>query len=479
MSKVGVLGAGTWGIAVARILCAHHDVTVWSALPDEIEYIQKHRTHPKLKEISIPDNMKLTTDMETACDSEYIVLGVPSIFVRSTVEKAKPYIHDQILIDLAKGIELDSLYTMSEIIKDVLGKHTKLVALSGPTHAEEVARDMPSTIVSACNDLEVAEKVQNLFVDTCMRVYTNVDVIGVELCGALKNIIALAAGISNGLQFGDNTRAAIITRGLSEITRLGLSMGCLEQTFNGLAGIGDLIVTATSIHSRNFTCGTLIGQGYKPEDAIKKVGMVVEGINALPAAMQLAKRNNVEIPIINAVNEVINHGADPKATVNMLMNRDRKTELTRSILDINYENSIIKSKRGLGMKRVITYGTFDLLHYGHINLLKRAKALGDYLVVVVSTDEFVEKEKHKTCYFNYEQRKGLLESIRFVDLVIPEESWQQKISDIKDYHIDTFVMGDDWKGKFDYLRDEGVEVIYLPRTPEISTTQIKEDLHKD
>lgn len=479
MSKVGVLGAGTWGIAVARILCAHHDVTVWSALPEEIEYIQKHRTHPKLKEISIPDNMKLTTDMETACDSEYIVLGVPSIFVRSTVEKAKPYIHDQILIDLAKGIELDSLYTMSEIIKDVLGKHTKLVALSGPTHAEEVARDMPSTIVSACNDLEVAEKVQNLFVDTCMRVYTNVDVIGVELCGALKNIIALAAGISNGLQFGDNTRAAIITRGLSEITRLGLSMGCLEQTFNGLAGIGDLIVTATSIHSRNFTCGTLIGQGYKPEDAIKKVGMVVEGINALPAAMQLAKRNNVEIPIINAVNEVINHGADPKTTVNMLMNRDRKTELTRSILDINYENSIIKSKRGLGMKRVITYGTFDLLHYGHINLLKRAKALGDYLVVVVSTDEFVEKEKHKTCYFNYEQRKGLLESIRFVDLVIPEESWQQKISDIKDYHIDTFVMGDDWKGKFDYLRDEGVEVIYLPRTPEISTTQIKEDLHKD
>ena len=431
MSKVGVLGAGTWGIAVARILCAHHDVTVWSALPEEIEYIQKHRTHPKLKEISIPDNMKLTTDMETACDSEYIVLGVPSVFVRSTVEKAKPYIHDQILIDLAKGIELDSLYTMSEIIKDVLGKHTKLVALSGPTHAEEVARDMPSTIVSACNDLEVAEKVQNLFVDTCMRVYTNVDVIGVELCGALKNIIALAAGISNGLQFGDNTRAAIITRGLSEITRLGLSMGCLEQTFNGLAGIGDLIVTATSIHSRNFTCGTLIGQGYKPEDAIKKVGMVVEGINALPAAMQLAKRNNVEIPIINAVNEVINHGADPKATVNMLMNRDRKTELTRSILDINYENSIIKSKRGLGMKRVITYGTFDLLHYGHINLLKRAKALGDYLVVVVSTDEFVEKEKHKTCYFNYEQRKGLLESIRFVDLVIPEESWQQKISDIK------------------------------------------------
>ena len=207
--------------------------------------------------------------------------------------------------------------------------------------------------------------------------------------------------------------------------------------------------------------------------------MVVEGINALPAAMQLAKRNNVEIPIINAVNEVVNHNANPKQTVNALMNRDRKTELTRSILDINYENSIIKSKRGLGMRRVITYGTFDLLHYGHINLLKRAKALGDYLVVAVSTDEFASQEKHKECYFNYEQRKGLLESIRFVDLVIPEENWEQKVNDIKEYHIDTFVIGEDWKGKFDYLRNEGIEVIYLPRTPEISSTQIKEDLHKD
>jgi len=159
------------------------------------------------------------------------------------------------------------------------------------------------------------------------------------------------------------------------------------------------------------------------------------------------------------------------------MNRDRKTELTKSVADINFENSIIKSKRGLGMKRVITYGTFDLLHYGHINLLKRAKALGDYLIVAVSTDEFTRLKKDKKCYFSYEQRKGLLESVRFVDLVIPEENWDQKIKDIKEYHIDTFVIGDDWKGKFDYLKDEGVEVIYLPRTPEISTTQIKEDLH--
>ena len=260
MYKVGVLGAGTWGMAVARVLCnRHHSVMVWSALPQEIEYIQKNRTHPKLPELEIPDDMEFTTDIKEVCNSEYLVVAVPSIFMRSTMETAKDYIKDQILIDLAKGVEKDSLYTMSEIIRDVLGNQAKIVALSGPTHAEEVVRDMPSTIVSACDDLEVAEKVQNLFQDTCMRVYTNIDVRGVELCGALKNIIALAAGISHGLNYGDNTRAALITRGLSEMTRLGTTMGCLEQTFHGLAGIGDLIVTATSVHSRNFKCGTLIG----------------------------------------------------------------------------------------------------------------------------------------------------------------------------------------------------------------------------
>ena len=285
MYKVGVLGAGTWGMAVARVLCnRHHSVMVWSALPQEIEYIQKNRTHPKLPELEIPDDMEFTTDIKEVCNSEYLVVAVPSIFMRSTMETAKDYIKDQILIDLAKGVEKDSLYTMSEIIRDVLGNQAKIVALSGPTHAEEVVRDMPSTIVSACDDLEVAEKVQNLFQDTCMRVYTNIDVRGVELCGALKNIIALAAGISHGLNYGDNTRAALITRGLSEMTRLGTTMGCLEQTFHGLAGIGDLIVTATSVHSRNFKCGTLIGQGYNVDDATKEVGMVVEGLNALPAA---------------------------------------------------------------------------------------------------------------------------------------------------------------------------------------------------
>lgn len=214
-----------------------------------------------------------------------------------------------------------------------------------------------------------------------------------------------------------------------------------------------------------------------PEEAIKQVGMVVEGINSIPAAMKLMAIYDVELPIIFAVNDVVNNGADPRKTVRELMSSDKRSELLKSILDINFENTIIKNKRSSGMKRVITYGTFDLLHYGHINLLKRAKALGDYLIVAISTDEFNWNEKHKKTYFTYEQRKQLLEALRYVDLVIPEVNWQQKKSDMHEYHINTFVMGDDWKGKFDFLKDEGVEVVYLPRTPEISTSQIKKDLY--
>ncbi|ROZ26558.1 glycerol-3-phosphate cytidylyltransferase [Enterococcus faecium] len=252
---------------------------------------------------------------------------------------------------------------------------------------------------------------------------------------------------------------------------------CLVITFSGLAGIGDLIVTATSIHSRNNRCGYLIGQGVSPAEAIKQVGMVVEGVNAIPAALELADRYAVELPIVAAVDAVINRAADPSETVKQLMGRNKKMETQKTALEISIENTILK-KRGIGMKRVITHGTFDLLHYGHINLLKRAKALGDYLVVAVSTDEFNWNEKQKKCYFTYEQRKALVEAVRYVDLVIPEESWEQKKTDVHEYHIDTFVIGDDWTGKFDFLKDEGCEVVYLPRTPEISSTQIKHDLHE-
>ena len=484
--KIGVLGAGTWGVALAHMLCGSgHEVMIWSALPSEIDQLSKTRKHPNLKGMMIQDEVAFTKDIAEVCkDKDVLLFAVPSVFVRSTAKAAKPYIPDgQIIVDVAKGIEADTLYTLTEVIRNELQsdgglQNIQLVALSGPTHAEEVALDMPTTIVSACENIETAEEVQKIFTSACMRVYTNTDVRGVELCGAIKNIIALTAGVSNGLGFGDNAKAALITRGLAEISRLGTAMGCLPQTFDGLAGIGDLVVTSMSVHSRNNRAGYLIGQGRSVEEATKEVGMVVEGINALPAAMKLMERYEVDMPIVAATNAVISGKISARDAVNALMKRELKTELPNSALDISYENTILKNRRGAGMKRVITYGTFDLLHYGHINLLKRAKALGDYLVVVLSTDEFNWNEKQKKCYFTYEQRKALLESIRYVDLVIPEESWEQKKTDVHEYHIDTFVIGDDWQGKFDFLKDEGVEVVYLPRTPEISTTQIKKDLNK-
>lgn len=485
MSKIGILGTGTWGTALGKMLAnTGHDVVMWSAIEKEIDDLSSTYIHPNLPGMTIPQQIRFTKSIQDVCqDQDVLIFAVASVYVRSTASKAAAYIpDDQIIVDVGKGIETGTLLTLSEVIKDELqkdGTHQgiQLVALSGPTHAEEVALDMPTLIVSACTNLEVAEKIQDIFSNTCMRVYTNIDVKGVELCGALKNIIALASGISAGLGYGDNAKAALITRGMAEITRLGLAMGCVDQTFAGLSGMGDLIVTATSVHSRNNRAGYLIGQGKKPEEAVKEVGMVVEGINALPAAMKLSKQYGVELPIISAVDAVINHDADPAEAVAALMQREKKTELTKSVQEIHFESNLLKNTRKTGMKRVITYGTFDLLHYGHINLLKRARALGDYLIVVVSSDEFNWNEKHKKCYFTYEQRKHLLESIRYVDLVIPEENWEQKRSDMHEYHVDTFVMGDDWKGKFDFLKEEGVEVVYLPRTPEISTSQIKHDLY--
>lgn len=353
MSSIGVLGAGTWGMALARMLSnTGQDVTVWSAIKKEIDDLSSTRCHPNLPDMIIPDTIVFTKSIEEVCVQKDIILfAVPSVFVRSTAEKARQYIPDgQIVVDVAKGIEADTLYTMSEVIRDEIQKdglhpNAKIVALSGPTHAEEVACDMPTTIVSACTDLDVAEKVQDVFMNTCMRVYTNVDVHGVELCGALKNIIALAAGISKGLGYGDNAKAALITRGMAEISRLGVAMGCMEQTFNGLAGIGDLIVTATSEHSRNNRAGQLIGNGCSPSDAIKRVGMVVEGVNALPAVMQLMQRYDIDMPIVTAVNAVVNEGADPKEIVTRLMSRDKKSELPKSILDINFESTILKNRR--------------------------------------------------------------------------------------------------------------------------------------
>lgn len=331
MNKIGILGAGTWGIALARMLCnTGRDVTVWSALEDEITYLKENNRHPKFPRTDLPSGIKYTPSLEEACtDKDIIMFAVPSVFVRQTAAAAKPYIKDgQIIVDVAKGIESDTLKTLTEVIADELDNSTvRLVALSGPTHAEEVIRDMPTTIVSACTDMDTAVYVQEFFSSSFMRVYTNTDIRGIEICGAMKNIIALATGISSGLGYGDNARAALITRGLAELSRLGAKIGSAHETFSGLTGMGDLIVTCTSMHSRNNRAGYLIGQGLSPENAIKQVGMVVEGINALPAAVSMARKYDVDMPIVFAVNDIVNNGMKPIDAVNSLLNRERKTEI--------------------------------------------------------------------------------------------------------------------------------------------------------
>lgn len=331
--KVAILGTGTWGTALSRVLAKNgHDVTVWSSHAEKAELLSKMRRHPNLPDMVIPESIRFTSALRDCAGQDMVLFAVPSVYLRKTAEQARPFLaEDQIVVDVAKGIEPHTLLTMTGVINDVLrqdGRHNgvRLVALSGPSHAEEVAMDMPTSLIAACKDAEVARLVQEVFMNTCLRPYTNTDILGVELCGALKNIVALASGISAGLGYGDNSRAALITRGMVEITRLGLKMGCVEQTFSGLAGVGDMIVTATSQHSRNNRCGQLIGEGLSPEEAIRAVGMVVEGVNALPAAMELARRYQVEMPIVESVDAIINHHADPADVALALMTRDPKTE---------------------------------------------------------------------------------------------------------------------------------------------------------
>lgn len=329
MSKIGVLGAGTWGTALAIMLAQNdHSVTLWSALESELNILERTHTHPNLEGSVIPESMAFTNDISQVCtDKDVLLFAVASPYVRQTAKNASAYIKEgQIIVDAAKGLENDTLFTMSQVIKDAVGKDVTVVALSGPTHAEEVAIGLPTTVVAACHNLTAAETVQNIFMNTCMRVYTNEDILGVELCGALKNIIALACGASSGLGFGDNAKAAIITRGIAEMSRLGSAMGCDKTTFSGLAGIGDLIVTATSRHSRNNRAGYLIGVGDTAEDAVKKVGMVVEGINAIAPALKLAEKYGVDMPIITAAHKTIVGELTANEAVTMLMNREKKSE---------------------------------------------------------------------------------------------------------------------------------------------------------
>lgn len=331
---IGVLGAGTWGIALAKLLCENrHRVTVWSALPEEIEWLSGGHEHKNLPGVKLPQGIEYTADIEKALRADFVLFAVPSAFVRSTVRAASPFLREgQIIIDAAKGMESETLFTMTEVIGDEMKKcgctfEPQLVALSGPTHAEEVAIGMPTSVVCACIDEECAARAASLFMNSCMRVYTNTDVKGVELCGALKNIIALASGMSTGMGYGDNTRAMLITRGIAEMTRMGLAMGCKRRTFMGLAGIGDLIVTCTSQHSRNNRCGEYIGRGMTYKEASEKVGMVVEGYYALEAAVELSRRYEEPLPIISAVYDVVMNGRKPADALDALMTRAMRSEL--------------------------------------------------------------------------------------------------------------------------------------------------------
>lgn len=331
---IGILGAGTWGIALAKLLSENgHNVTVWSALPEEIDVLKSTGRHKSLPDIELPSTLYYTKDIKEAMHGEFVLFAVASAYIRATAAAAAEYLReDQILIDVAKGMEAKSLLFMTEVIADEVKKQgcsfkPTLVALSGPTHAEEVAAEMPTSIVSACEDVSVCERVAKLFTGTCMRVYTNTDVRGVELCGAMKNIIALAAGMIRGMGFGDNTAAMLMTRGIAEITRMGLAMGCHRRTFMGLAGIGDLIVTCTSRHSRNNRCGEYIGSGMTYEEASAKVGVVVEGYYALEAAMELSEKYGNELPLIKAVYDVIKNGRNAREVMDELMARAMRSEL--------------------------------------------------------------------------------------------------------------------------------------------------------
>lgn len=332
MTKIAVFGAGTWGIALARLLAVHgKDVTVWSAIPAELKALSTTHRHPNLPGMELPATMHYTADIAEACAVRDVLLfAVPSPFVRATAKKAAPHIpDDQLIVDVAKGVEDKTLMTMSEIIEDELakaGRKARVVALSGPTHAEEVARDMPTAIVAACAEEEAAKTVQKIFNTPTFRVYTNDDRRGTELGGAIKNVIALAVGIALGLGYGDNAKAALITRGNAELARLGAAMGCKPETFAGLSGMGDLIVTCTSMHSRNLHAGMLIGRGKSVEQAKTEVGQVVEGINALPAACRLAKKYKVEMPIVQAVEAILDGKLEARSALMSLMGRSLKRE---------------------------------------------------------------------------------------------------------------------------------------------------------
>lgn len=329
MAKISVIGAGSWGTALALLLHKNgHHVTVWSIVEAEIKMLQTEHEHKdKLPGVRLPEDMEFTTDLQAAVTGkDVLVLAVPSPYTRSTSHNMQPYVTEgQLIVNVAKGIEENTLLTLSQIIEEEIPQ-AQVAVLSGPSHAEEVGRGIPTTIVVGAAKKETAEYLQNIFMNEVFRVYISPDVLGIELGAALKNVVALAAGIADGLGYGDNTKAALITRGITEIARLGVAMGGRFETFCGLTGIGDLIVTCASMHSRNRRAGILIGQGYTTRQAMDEVKMVVEGVYSAKAAMGLAKKYGVQLPIIEQVNSVLFDGQLADEAVKNLMLRDKKIE---------------------------------------------------------------------------------------------------------------------------------------------------------
>lgn len=335
MANIMVLGSGGFGISLAVMLeKSGHKVTMWSKFQSEIDEIRAHGEHKRLlPNIFINTNIVLTSDLSLCKEKELVIFAVPSFAVRETAKACSEFIDNgSVIANVGKGFEEETSLRLSQVISEEI-PNNDVVILSGPSHAEEIARGVPTTIVATCSNRKSAEFVQDTVMNTNLRIYVNDDVIGVELGGALKNIIAVGAGICDGLSLGDNSKAALITRGLAEIARLGKAMGASDETFVGLTGMGDLIVTCTSMHSRNRRCGILIGQGVEPNEAVKQIGMTVEGLSAAISAYRLSKKYNVEMPITTQLYEMVQNNKSVKEALNELMERPKRHENEKVWID--------------------------------------------------------------------------------------------------------------------------------------------------
>ena len=325
--KTAVIGSGAWGTALATLLCKNgHETTLWCRSETRAAEIRTSRINPRLPQVRLPDNLMLSASPECVRGCRMVVIACPSFPIRSVCRTVAPYIgQDAVVVSVTKGIEEGSLLRMSQVVAQETG-HEKIVALTGPCHAEEVATGLPTGCLAACAQREMAELVQDVFMSDTFRVYTSPDIIGAELGGALKNVIALCSGVAAGMGFGDNTKAMLMTRGLTEMARLGVSLGAQKDTLAGLSGSGDLIVTCTSLHSRNNRAGILIGQGLSPQEAMEQVGAVVEGYYAAKSAWELCRKQQVDMPIIHAAYQVLYENVDARKAVAALLTRQRKAE---------------------------------------------------------------------------------------------------------------------------------------------------------